>query len=145
MPKDYKRKTDRPYTNGKPQELPVKFKAGFLAALDGRTDLAKTLRSNYDRIVEELGGRAESGHVKSALIERFCWLEAILQGIESDMANGKVDRAESLGRWIQAVNSLSGLAKVLGVDRGASDRVFDQLYTQPAIQDAKGDGDDASS
>jgi len=42
------------------------------------------------------------GHVKNALIERFVWLEAILQTLEHEMANGKIDKAESLGRWIQA-------------------------------------------
>ena len=117
MPKAYKRKTDRPYVNSKAQGVPATFKAGFLATLDERTALAKSLRASYERIVADVGGRDEVGHVKNALVERFVWLEAILQTIESEMASGKIDKGEALGRWIQAVNSLAGLAKVLGVDR----------------------------
>ena len=99
-----------------PQDLPVKFHAGFLAELDGRTELARALRADYDAIVSDVGGAEEIGHVKSALIERFVWLEAILRGIEQDLVNG-THKADVLGKWIQAVNSLSGLAKVLGIER----------------------------
>jgi hypothetical protein len=106
----------------KPQSLPDKFKSGFLEALDGRTDLAKCLRANYDAIVADVGGRDDVGHVKAALVERFVWLEAILQTLEHEMAHGKIDRGEALGKWIQAVNALSGLAKVLGVDRKVQSR-----------------------
>ncbi len=102
-------------------KAPSDFKVGFLQALDGRTDLAKALRANYDAVVEDVGGSEEVGHVKSALVERFCWLEAILQKIEHDIAHGKVDQ---LGTWIQATNSLSGLARVLGVDRQARARFY---------------------
>lgn len=104
-------------TNAKTKQLPEKFQAGFLNALDGRTELARALRDNYKAIVEDIGGVAEVGHVKSALVERFVWLEATLQTIEQDMATGAIDRSEAVSRWIQAVNALTGLAKVLGVDR----------------------------
>jgi len=101
----------------KKKAIPEKFKAGFLSTLDGRTELARALRDNYQNIVNDIGGKEDIGHVKSALIERFVWLEATLQTIEQDMATGAVERGESVGRWIQAVNSLTGLAKVLGIER----------------------------
>jgi hypothetical protein len=114
MPRIYKPKTSRKNANHKPTTLPVKFKPGFLSLLDGRTDLAKGLRANRDAIVADAGGPEEIGHVKNALVERFVWLEALLQSIEQEMANGAIDK---LGVWIQAVNSLSGLAKTLGIER----------------------------
>jgi hypothetical protein len=115
------RKSKGTRVNGhhKPQTLPAKFKAGFLSELDKRTDLARALRTNYDDIVLDIGGVADVGHVKAALIERFVWLEAILQTLEHEMAQGKIDKGDALGKWIQAVNSLSGLGKVLGVERKA--------------------------
>lgn len=118
------RKSQGTRTNAshKPQSLPAKFRAGFLAELDGRTELSKTLRANYESIVADLGGPEEIGHVKAALVERFCWLEAILQTLEHEMATGQIDKSDALGKWIQAVNSLSGLAKTLGVERRASSR-----------------------
>ena len=106
----------------KSESLPAKFRAGFLAELDGRTELSRALRANYDAIVADIGGPGEVGHIKASLIERFCWLEAILQTLEHDLASGAIDKSDAVGKWIQAVNSLSGLAKVLGVERKAQSR-----------------------
>ena len=91
MPKAYIHKTDRKNGKHKPAELPARFKVGFLTTLDGRTDLAKALRANYADIVADIGGQVEVGHVKAALIERFCWLEAILQTLEHEMAQGMIE------------------------------------------------------
>lgn len=99
--------------------VPYKFKTGFLNGLDNRCGLAKTLRQNYEDIVEDIGGAEDCSHVKSALVERFVWLEGILQTLEHQMAEGEIDK--SLSKWVQAVNSLSGLAKVLGVERRSSE------------------------
>ncbi|MDZ4685757.1 MAG: hypothetical protein SH850_11880 [Planctomycetaceae bacterium] len=120
MPRTYKAKTDRKNTASKPQAVPKTFHAGFLVQLDGRTEIAKALRANFDEIVRDMGGEADLSHVKRSLVERFVWLEAILQGIEHDLATGKVDRTAAIGSWIQAVNSLSGLSKVIGTERKAS-------------------------
>lgn len=117
MPQKYVPKTDRKNKSHKVVALPAVFTKGFLADLDGRTDLAKALRANADQIVTDVGGREEVSRVKGALIERFVWLEAILQTLEHEMAQGKIEKSDALGKWIQAVNSLSGLAKVLGVER----------------------------
>jgi hypothetical protein len=126
------RKSKGTRVNGhhKPNTLPAKFRAGFLSELDKRTDLARALRANYQDIVLDIGGPADVGHVKGALIERFVWLEAILQTLEHEMAQGKIDKSAALGKWIQAVNSLSGLAKVLGVERRA--RAMPWLAALPA-------------
>jgi hypothetical protein len=119
MPRLYIAKTGRKNTSHKPQSLPAKFTPGFISDLDKRTDLAKALRVSYAQVVSDIGGREEVGHIKNALVERFCWLEAILQTLEHEMAQGQIDKAETLGKWIQAVNSLSGLARVLGIERRA--------------------------
>src|SRR5262249_24872825 len=70
MPRTYvKRCPDRKdHVSPKPQEVPAKFRTGFLAELDGRTDLAKALRANYDAIVADVGGKDDVGHVKAALV-----------------------------------------------------------------------------
>ncbi len=133
MPKNYKPKTTRKNVVTKPQTVPPKFRAGFLAELDKRTDLAKALRANYEAIVADVGGIEDVGHVKGALIERFVWLEAILQSIEHEMVSGTTTKTEAIGRWIQAVNSLSGLAKVLGVERKSSVRPW--VESAPSSQE----------
>lgn len=99
------------------QHVPSKFRHGFLSDIDGRTELSRTLRGNFEQIVQDVGGASEVSHVKKALIERFVWLEAILQDIEQSLVSGEMSKTEAIGRWVQAINSLTGLAKVLGIDR----------------------------
>jgi hypothetical protein len=74
LPEDYQWQKK---VSHKPQILPQRFVKGFLANIDRRTDLARTLRKNYDQIVKDLGGKAEVGFIRNALIERFVWLDAI--------------------------------------------------------------------
>lgn len=105
----------------KQRDVPARFEPGFIARMDGRTRYATFLRDRYDAIVTDLGGADAVGHIKAALVERFVWLEAILQTIEVGIANEEVDPDEVVGRWIQAVNALSGLATKLGIERVARD------------------------
>ncbi|MEZ6119026.1 MAG: hypothetical protein R3C28_20995 [Pirellulaceae bacterium] len=114
--------------------VPSKFKAGFLKEMDGRCDLAKTLRQNYEAIIADVGGIHEVSHVKNALVERFVWLESILQTLEHEMATGQIDRAEALGRWIAAVNSMSALAKTLGLDRRATSKPWLEASSTEVIK-----------
>jgi len=102
-------------TKPKTTVVPIRYERGFLNRLDGRTEVAKALHANFETIASDLGGKAELSHVKSSLVERFVFLEATLNGIESVMAV-KPD-SDSMGQWIQAVNALTGLAKTLGIDR----------------------------
>ena len=114
MPRKYQPKTD-------PEERPSEADdaagqvQGRLPVAARRPDRPRQgVRSNRDAIVSDVGGPDEVGHVKNALVERFVWLQAILESLEQEMAKGQVDK---LGVWIQAVNSLSGLAKTLGIER----------------------------
>lgn len=120
MPRSPKPKTSRKCPPGKNKALalPPKFKTGFLTSLDGRTDLAKALRQNFDEVVNDVGGPGELSHVKKSLIERFVWLEAVLQSLEADIvAADPTARGEIISRWIQGLNGLAGLAKTVGIDR----------------------------
>lgn len=104
--------------NRKKTTLPIKYERGFLSKMDGRTTIAQELKSAYAEITDDLGGVDTLSHVKRALAEKFCWLEAILRGVELQIAESdKTEAAELLGRWIQGLNSLTGLAKTLGLKR----------------------------
>ncbi len=106
----------------KPKRLdpPPKYEPGFIARLDSRTGIAKILRANFEAVANDLGGVDELSHVQSALVERFVFLQATLSKIEADMVEDPEEASEIMGRWIQAVNSLTGLAKTLGIKRVAS-------------------------
>ncbi|WP_168564992.1 hypothetical protein [Crateriforma spongiae] len=105
----------------KPNKLPAKFTTGFLETLDARYAVAKQLRSNYESIVRDLGGEGAISHVRNAVIERFVFLEALLQDLEQKVISGELETDEVIGRWVQAMNSLSGLAKTIGLDRAPAD------------------------
>src|SRR5262245_26361411 len=103
----------------KPAELPAKFAPGFVGTLDGRSLLARALRQRFEAIASDLGGEGELSALKVSLLERLVWLEAMLSKIESDLAGTTDAKAvsEILSRWIQAVNSFTGIAKTLGLER----------------------------
>ncbi len=106
--------------NHKPRAVPGKFRPGFLDAMDKRTELYKLLRSRLDAITEDLGGVGEISLIKATIIEKFCWIQAHLETIEAELALGEVEREAVMGKWIQGVNSLVGLAKMLGLERTKS-------------------------
>ena len=109
-------------------KLPDAFKPGFLSALDGRCDLSRTLRANYQAIVDDIGD--DCSHIKSSLVERYCWLECVLQTLEVEMAQGKQDKGECLGKWIQGCNALLGLSKTLGIERRSSSQPWASLVKE---------------
>jgi hypothetical protein len=99
----------------KPSGVPEKFQPGFVGELDGRTLLARALRQRYEAIASDLGGEPELSTLKSSLLERAIWLEAMLVKIESDLAASQDPKL--IASWIQAVNSYMGICKTLGLER----------------------------
>lgn len=87
--------------------------------------MAKALRARRAEIIEDTGGEKELSRVKSALIDRFVWLECILQTWELEMVKADDTTvpesaarwAEDAGRWMQAVNTLNGLASKIGLEK----------------------------
>lgn len=102
---------------GSKRDLPAKYEPGFLRELDQRTGIAKVLTAAYDAIVDDCGGADALPHTKLALIERFIFLESILQTIEQKIAEGAKDSGDLIGKWTAAVNSMQGLAKLIGLER----------------------------
>lgn len=115
----------------KQNKLPAKYEKGFIRKMDGRTEIARELRAAFDEIVADQGGIEGLSHVRRSLVERFCWLEAVLRSLELRIAEAdKAETAELLSRWIQALNSLVGLGKCIGLERRA--RKVDDLRSYVA-------------
>jgi hypothetical protein len=104
-------------TATKAAKLPRKFECGFILKLDQRTELAKRLNMAFETIVDDLGGLDTLSHTRLALVERFVWLEHTLQVLERRIAEQPKRSEELLGKWIQGLNSLQGLAKTVGLNR----------------------------
>ena len=105
----------------KPTELPARYEPGFLQALDRRYTGTKGLKRRFEGIAEDLGGIDELSGIKLSLLERFIWLEATLVYLETVIATETDSKVVTkiLPQWIQAVNSLLGIARTLGIERQA--------------------------
>lgn len=100
----------------KTQDVPDRFRAGWLDALDGRLSLARDLRQRFDEVCADLGGKDRLSYMQRSLVERGLWLEFWLANQERELAKGE---AFDVGKWVQAANSLQGIYSKLGLQRQA--------------------------
>ncbi|WP_300271025.1 hypothetical protein [Halomonas sp.] len=102
----------------KHSSIPTDYSSDWLEKLDGRTRLAQACRQRYAALTDDLGGHDHLSYQRRSLAKRAVWLEAVIETQEAALARGEdVDQ----GRMTQALNSLVGLFKTLGMDRKARD------------------------
>lgn len=98
--------------------VPERFDPQFLEDLDGRTLAAKRLRNRLAEVHADLGGVDVLSYSKRSLALRAIWLESWLEAREVEAAQGKpID----IGRQTQALNTLIGLWRLLGLERRPRD------------------------
>lgn len=111
----------------KSQDIPPRYNADWIESLDGRTSLARAVRSRLADLESDLGGHGALSYQRRSLSKRVVWMEAVIEQKESALARGEdVDQ----GSLTQAVNSLIGLLKTLGLERQARDAPDLQTYLQ---------------
>lgn len=102
--------------NGKNSDLPKRYTEAWLEGLDGRTRLAQAVRARADALMADLGGEDALSYQQRSLCRRAIWMEAVIEQQEAALARGEdIDQ----GKLTQAVNSLIGLLKTLGLERRA--------------------------
>lgn len=100
------------------EHIPERYSHDWLESLDGRTRIARAVRERLTALETDLGGRDNLSYQRRSLAKRAVWLEAIIEQQEAALARGEgVDQ----GKLTQAVNSLIGLLKTLGLERQAKD------------------------
>ena len=110
--------------------LPAKYEAGFLKDFDRRTEVYQLLNGAYNEVVSDMGGIEGLSHAQICLAERFVFLEFVLRGLEQRIAKNPKKSEVILSRWIQALNSLTGLAKTIGLQRRAKKIPSLQRYVE---------------
>lgn len=118
MSSAYRHKTDRRNGKHKPQDAPARYTPGFSRNLDRRTEVYKRLAARFESLLADLGGTDNLSEMKLSLLERFVWLEDSLEKLEQAMTTADDPRlvADLSGRWTQAINSMQGIAKMLGLE-----------------------------
>jgi hypothetical protein len=108
-------KTGRKNVSSKEQQLPAAFSRGFLASLDGRTEICKALNSRRLKVIQDLGGDENIGRIKMTLIEKYIFAKAHLQSLEYEIVEGA--EAAKFDEWTKRLNSVLQIAKMLGIER----------------------------
>ena len=100
----------------KQQDIPATWSPDWLEKLDGRTTLARVVNERVQCLATDLGGMDALSYQQRSLCKRIVWIEAVIEKQEAALARGEdVDQ----GRMTQAVNSLVGLLKAVGLERRA--------------------------
>lgn len=98
--------------------IPPKYSADWLEKLDGRTSLARAVNDRYHDLTQDLGGNDRMSYQRRSLCKRIVYMECVIEQQEAALSRGEeVDQ----GRLTQAVNTLIGLLKTVGLDRQARD------------------------
>jgi hypothetical protein len=94
--------------------MPAKYEPDFERRIDKRTAVGTALLQRLAAIQSDLGGVEGLSYAKQSLAKRAVWVEATVEAFEQSLANAQpID----LGAYTQAINSLLGLWRVLGVER----------------------------
>jgi hypothetical protein len=96
--------------------IPDRYSPDFADRLDGRTTIAKAIRERIEAIETDMGGADGLSHARRSLVRRVVWLEAIIEHSEQKLAAGE---GIDLGGHTQAINSLLGLYRLIGLERRA--------------------------
>ena len=100
------------------ETIPNEFTPRFIDALDQRTVAARTLRQRLAEIHSDMGGEDRLSYAQRSIARRVVWLESWLETQEARAAEGEeID----MGRQSQALNTLLGMFKTLGIERKAKD------------------------
>lgn len=94
--------------------IPDRYTPDFAERLDRRTTIAKAIQGRIEAIESDLGGADALSHARRSLVRRVVWLEAIIEHTEQRLASGE---SVDLGGHTQAINSLLGLYRLLGLER----------------------------
>jgi hypothetical protein len=101
--------------SSKVTELPARYSETLIEELDGRYRVTKELKDRAHAIFNDLGGLDTLSYLQRSLVKRYTFLEISHEQDEARLARGEAD--VDLGRHVQRLNSLIGLARTLGIQR----------------------------
>jgi hypothetical protein len=94
--------------------LPQEYSADWLERIDRRTKLWRAILPRIQRLEDDAGGSENLTHAKRSLCRRAAFLELLCETQEMRFTAGE---AADVGAYTQALNSLLGIYRVLGIER----------------------------
>lgn len=96
--------------------LPDSYSADWIGKLDKRTRVARAVLDRIAELESDAGGSESLSAARRSLIRHAAWLDAVVESHELRLASGQqIDT----GAYTQALNSLLGLYRLLGLERRA--------------------------
>jgi hypothetical protein len=113
--------------------LPDNYAANWLDKLDKRTRVARAVLQRIADLESDAGGPDSLTTARRSLIRHAAWLDAIVDSHELRLAGGE---QLDVGAYTQALNSLLGLFRLLGLERRQRPvrRLHDHLNGAPAAK-----------
>ncbi len=94
--------------------LPESWSTNWLNRLDKRTKVARAVLNRIIELENDAGGADTLTAARRSLIRHAAWLDAVVESHELRLAAGEqID----VGAFTQALNSLIGLYRLLGIER----------------------------
>lgn len=94
--------------------LPEKYRPGFVDEIDRRTVLGRAVSERLAALETDQGGAEAMSHARKSLVRRAVWLEILVESHEVKFADGE---GLDVGAYTQALNTLLGVYRALGVER----------------------------
>ncbi|MBS0374800.1 MAG: hypothetical protein JSR73_09445 [Proteobacteria bacterium] len=94
--------------------LPDDYRGDWLAKIDKRTKVARAVLTRITELETDAGGPEALSAVRRSLIRHAAWLDGIVESFELRLASGQ---SLDVGMYTQALNSLLGLYRLLGLER----------------------------
>src|ERR1700677_1583024 len=96
--------------------LPDSYSANWLPRLDKRTRVARAVLARIAEFESDAGGAEALSAARRSLLRHAAWLDALVDSHELRLASGEqIDT----GAYTQALNSLLGLFRLIGLERRA--------------------------
>ncbi|WOJ95535.1 hypothetical protein R0137_09735 [Congregibacter brevis] len=109
---------------------PAQFDAGWLNKLDGRRELARSMKARRQAIANDLGGLEQLSTSKRILIDRALFLLHQIEIMEQHLVEkGTAD----VGKWGYAINTLAGLLGKLGLERESKEITLHELMAARSV------------
>lgn len=96
--------------------VPASYQPDYGSALDGRSRIAKIVRTRLSTLIADLGGVEGLSYLEQSLAHRLIWLEAKIEAFETSLAQGT---EIPVTEYLSALNVLAGLCTRLGIRRRA--------------------------
>jgi hypothetical protein len=96
--------------------LPAEYSVDWLKRIDKRTKIWRAILPRIQRLEDDAGGADNLTHAKQSLCRRAAFLELLCETQELRFTAGE---AADVGAYTQALNSMLGLYRMLGIERKA--------------------------